>query len=316
MKRAGALKVGGRRVPVTNLDKVLYPETGFTKGDVINYYVRISPVLLPHLKSRPLTLKRYPNGVEGPFFYEKQCPSHRPDWVRTADVDRGSGGTIRYCLLSGLPALVWAANLANLEVHTFLHRASGLQRPNFLVFDLDPGPPADVVTCARVAEFLRRAFDELTLASFPKTSGSKGLQVYVPLNSAVAYSQTKPLAAAIAQELEKRLPGLVVARMQKEERVGRVLVDWSQNDEHKTTVCAYSLRAKPQPTVSTPLTWREVAEAVRARNPQGLTFDAAAVLERVERGGDLFEPVLTLKQKLPRPEVAREAIRQLRPEPA
>lgn len=315
MKPPATLKVGRKRVPVTNLDKVLYPEAGFTKGAVIDYYVRVSATLLPHLKSRPVTLKRYPNGVQRPFFYEKQCPPHRPDWIQTAAVTRDSGGSIDYCLLDGLPALVWAANLANLEVHTFLHRAGAMSRPNFLVFDLDPGPPADLVSCAEVAALLKQAFDGLQLASFPKTSGSKGLQVYVPLNSAATYAQTKPLAATVAQELEARFPERVVARMQKGLRAGRVLVDWSQNDEHKTTVCAYSLRARPRPTVSTPVTWPEVAGAVQAKDARLLTFEPPAVLDRVEREGDLFGLVLTLKQKLPRPEALRDAIRQLRPAP-
>lgn len=293
------LQIGDVVVEVSNLDKVLYPKAGFTKGEVIDYYVRISPVLLPHLKDRPITLKRYPEGVEGFFFYEKQCPGHRPGWVKTTKVSRTEGGDIHYCVMNGLPALVWAANLADLELHTFLHRAPKIQQPTALAFDLDPGAPADIIDCCEVAVWLKDVFDSLKLKSFPKTSGSKGLQVYVPLNTTVTYETTKAFAQTLAEQLQRRFPDKVVARMQKSLRAGKVFVDWSQNDDHKTTVCAYSLRAKELPTVSTPVTWDEVATALKRKKADLLTFEPETVLKRVEKHGDLFKPVLELKQKLP-----------------
>jgi len=293
------LNINGTKVDVTKLDKVLYPKAGFTKGQVIDYYVRISPVLLPHLKDKPITLKRYPDGVEGFFFYEKQCPSHRPEWVQTAKVPRTEGGEINYCVMNDLPALVWAANLADLELHTFLHRAPKITQPLALAFDLDPGAPADIISCCEVAMQLKKIFDKLGLKSFPKTSGSKGLQIYVPLNTAITYEKTKPFAHAVAELLERQFPETVVSKMQKVLRKGKVFVDWSQNDEHKTTVNVYSLRAREHPTVSTPITWEEVASAYKKKNAKQLTFEAEAVLKRVEKLGDLFAPVLKLKQKLP-----------------
>src|SRR5882762_2881720 len=205
------LNVAGRTLLVSNLEKVLYPEVGFTKAQVIDYYIRIAPVLLPHLKDRPITLKRYPDGVEGFFFYEKQCPSHRPKWVKTTDVPRSDGTQIHYCMMNGLPALVWAANIADLELHTFLHRAPAITRPTALAFDLDPGPPADIVLCCQVGLWLKAMFDALELKCFAKTSGSKGLQVYVPLNTPVTYDQTKSWAKALAEALEKEHPELVVS---------------------------------------------------------------------------------------------------------
>jgi bifunctional non-homologous end joining protein LigD len=294
------LTVGGKEVKVSNLDKILYPVTGFTKRDVIDYYVNVSSVLLPHLKDRPISLKRYPDGVEGFFFYEKQCPSHRPDWVDTTRVSsRRRAGFIDYCVMNDLPALVWAANLADLELHTFLHRAPELEHPDFIAFDLDPGPPADLIDCCEVALLLKRFFDDLGLQSFPKTSGSKGLQVYVPLNHHSGYDETKAFARALAERLEREHPDLVVSKMQKSLRAGKVLVDWSQNDEHKTTICVYSLRAKAHPMVSTPVTWREITQAKRKGDPALLAFEAREVLARIKKRGDLFEPVLRLKQDLP-----------------
>jgi bifunctional non-homologous end joining protein LigD len=293
------LKVGGRKVDVSNLDKVMYPKVGFTKGEVINYYIRISAVLLPHLRDRPITLKRYPNGVQGFYFYEKRCPAHRPRWVKTTEVPKDDGGEINYCVMDDLPALVWAANLADLELHTFLHKAPAIGRPTALAFDLDPGAPADIVACARMGLRLKALFDALGLKSFPKTSGSKGLQVYVPLNTPVTYARTKRFAQTVARALEQESPHEVVSAMKKSLRRGKVFIDWSQNDDHKTTVNVYSLRAKERPSVSTPVTWTEVAAAAKKKRPALLTFEAADVLERVKRRGDLFAPVLTLKQKLP-----------------
>jgi bifunctional non-homologous end joining protein LigD len=294
-----SLDVHGTKVEVTNLDKIFYPKAGFTKGDVIDYYVRISSVLLPHLKNRPITLKRYPDGVEGIFFYEKQCPAHRPKWVKTTKVAKSEGGQINYCVINDLPSLVWAANLADLELHTFLHKGPAILRPTAIAFDLDPGPPADIVLCCEVALWLKGLFEALKMVSFVKTSGSKGLQVYIPINSATTYDKTKAFSHAIAELLESQRPEMVVSKMQKNLRSGKVLVDWSQNDDHKTTVNVYSLRAKDYPAVSTPVSWEEVESVVRKRNAKQLSFEAKEVLKRVEEMGDLFSPVLTLKQKLP-----------------
>jgi bifunctional non-homologous end joining protein LigD len=299
MGKKSQLEINGLMLDVSNLDKVFYPQTGFTKGQVIDFYIKISPYLLPHLKDRPISLKRYPDGLEGFFFYEKQCPSHRPDWVKTTNVPRKDGSEINYCVMNDLPALVWAANLADLELHTFLHRAPAIERPLVLAFDLDPGAPADIVQCCQVGIWLKGLLGQVKLESFPKTSGSKGLQVFVPLNTEVTYEKTKAFAHAVAQSLETKFPKLVVSNMQKSIRGGKVLVDWSQNDPHKTTVCVYSLRAKEHPTVSTPITWDEVAAALKRKSAKFLTFEAGEVLKRVEKAGDLFAPVLKLKQKLP-----------------
>jgi bifunctional non-homologous end joining protein LigD len=294
-----SLDVNGTKVDVTNLDKVFYPKAGFTKGDVIDYYVRISPVLLPHLEERPITLKRYPDGVEGFFFYEKKCPDHRPKWMKTTKVTKSEGGEINYCVINDLPSLVWAANLADLELHTFLHKAPSIRRPTAIAFDLDPGPPADIVLCCKVGLMLKDVFDALQMECFAKTSGSKGLQVYLPINGAVTYDKTKAFSHAIAELLESQSPETVVSKMQKTLRAGKVLVDWSQNDDHKTTVSVYSLRAKDRPTVSTPVSWEEVETVVRKRNAKFLSFESKEVLNRVQKMGDLFAPVLSLKQKLP-----------------
>jgi len=294
------VQIDGRTLSLSNLEKILYPKAGFTKGQVIDYYTRIAPVVLPHLRDRPLTLKRYPNGVEAQFFYEKQCPSHRPDWVRTAPVwSRHTQRTIDFCVVDDLPTLVWTSNLADLELHTSLARVDDVAAPRILAFDLDPGPPATIVQCAEVAVRLREVFEHLGLECFPKTSGSKGMQVYVPLNVPTSYEITKPFANAIAQLLERRHPELVVSDMKKTLRTGKVLVDWSQNDEHKTTVSVYSLRARDRPTVSTPITWEEVERILVTREPDDLVFDSAAVLARVAEHGDLFAPVEALEQELP-----------------
>jgi len=289
------VEVEGRQLRLTNLDKVLYPVPGFTKGQVIDYYTRVAPFVLPHLQGRPLTLKRYPNGVDGKHFYEKQCPSHRPDWVRTAAIPV-SRKTIDFCLCDDLPTLVWAANLADLELHPSLSRAEAIEHPTTLAFDLDPGEPAGIMECCEVACLLRDLLGQLGLECFPKTSGSKGMQVYAPLDGQATYDRTKPLSQALARHLEARHPKLVVSSQKKELRKGKVLVDWSQNDEHKTTVCVYSLRAREQPTVSTPLSWEEVEGAA---DPAELTFAAGDVLERTADQGDLFAPVVELKQPLP-----------------
>lgn len=291
---AVAVDVDGRRLKLSNFDKVLYPETGFTKGELIAYYARIAPALLPHLHDRALTLKRYPNGVQEPYFYEKQSPSHRPDWVQTARI-----GGVNYTLAQDRATLVWLANLADIELHTSLALADHPERPTMLVFDLDPGPPAGIVECCQVGLVLCGLFGQLGLESLAKTSGSKGLQVYVPLNSAVTYRQTKPFARKVAEVLEQRLPELVVSRMTKSLRGGKVLVDWSQNDEHKTTVNVYSVRARERPTVSTPVSWDEVQSCRDEGNPEILTFDTAQALARVAADGDQFASLLSLRQALP-----------------
>jgi bifunctional non-homologous end joining protein LigD len=292
--------IEGRQLKLSNLDKVLYPESGFTKGQVIDYYTRVAPALLTHLRRRPLTLKRYPNGVDGQFFYEKNCPSHRPPWVGTVAVwSVRNKADVNYCLANDLPTLVWVANLASLELHTSLSWADDVQQPTMVVFDLDPGPPATIVECGRVALWLREVLDDLGLASFPKTSGSKGLQLYVPLNTPVTYQQTKPFAHALARLMEEQHPKEVLSVMTKELRRGKVFIDWSQNDDSKTTVCVYSLRARPRPTVSSPVTWEEVQGVVEADDPSVLSFEADEVLKRLERDGDLFAPVAALQQSLP-----------------
>jgi bifunctional non-homologous end joining protein LigD len=294
------LELEGRTLRLSNLDKVLYPKAGFSKGDVIDFYARVAPVLLPHLHGRPLTLKRYPDGVESEHFYEKRCPSHRPEWVTTAPVwsDRHKK-EIDYCLANDTPTLVWAANLADIELHTSLSLAADIQRPTMMVFDLDPGEPADIIDCCQVGVWIRGMLAELGLSVYAKTSGSKGLQLYVPLNTDVGYDRTKSFSRSVAETLERQLPDRVVSRMTRSLRPGKVLVDWSQNDDSKTTVCVYSLRAKERPTVSTPVDWEEVERALAEGDPALLTFDAAQVLDRVEERGDLFAPVLSERQELP-----------------
>ena len=299
-KKDTVVEIEGKQLKLSNLDKVLYPVVGFTKGQVIDYFVRIAPVLLPHLSGRPLTLKRYPEGVDGMFFYEKSCPKHRPDWVQTAPIwSHGRNDYIQFCLAQDIPTLVWAANLADLELHTSLSRAKKIEEPTMMVFDLDPGPPADIVLCCQVAFWLRDIFDRFNLKAFPKTSGSKGLQIYVPLNTPVTYDETKGFSHALARLLEEEHPDLVVSEMKKTLRAGKIFVDWSQNDEHKTTVNVYSLRAKERPTVSTPVMWEEVEKCLKKKDANLLVFDSAQVLARVAKMGDIFEPVLTLKQRLP-----------------
>jgi bifunctional non-homologous end joining protein LigD len=288
----------GTDVRLANPDKVLYPAAGFRKRDVVDFYARIAPVLLPHLEGRPLTLKRYPDGVDGPFFYEKNAPAHRPAWVRTERIPMGSK-PIEFVVVEDVRTLMWLANLADLELHTSLSRVEDLEHPTTLAFDLDPGPPATVVECCRVAALLEGMFGGLGLQSFAKTSGSKGLQVYVPLDGKAGYDATKGFARAVAELLEREEPELVVSRMTKRLRPGKVLVDWSQNDDAKTTVSVYSLRARERPTVSTPVTWDEVRAVTRRGDPDELAFTAPEVLRRVAEHGDLFAPVVSLAQALP-----------------
>jgi len=294
------VEIQGRHLQLSNLEKVLYPAAGFTKGQVIDYYARIAPAVLPHLADRPLTLKRYPEGVDGFHFYEKNAPKHRPEWVQTAKIwSPGNNRWIHYVLCQDLATLVWCANLADLELHTSLSRFPEMQRPTTIAFDLDPGPPANIVQCCEVALWVRGIFERFGMQAFPKTSGSKGMQVYVPLNTAVTYAQTKPFAHALARLMEAAHPDKVVSDMKKSLRANKVFVDWSQNDDYKTTVNVYSLRAKERPTVSTPITWDEVEKCLKKKDAELLVFTSDQVLKRVEKLGDLFEPVLRLKQKLP-----------------
>jgi bifunctional non-homologous end joining protein LigD len=285
--------VGGRRVALTNLEKVLYPLTGFTKAEVVDYYVRIAPVLLPHLAGRALTMVRWPDGVEGPSFFEKRCPPHAPTWVQTGAVDG-----IVACVADDTATLVWVANLAALELHVLQARVDAPDAPTSMVFDLDPGEPADVLDCARVALDLHDLLQQLGLHAVVKTSGGKGLHVAVPLDDATA-DDTKTFARAVGQLLVRRDPRRVTIAMTRQLRRGKVFVDWSQNDRHKTTVCAYSLRAQPRPYVSTPLDWPELRAALERGDPDALTFEAPAVLVRVERHGDLYAANLSGGQILP-----------------
>lgn len=308
------IEVQGRHLNLSNLQKVLYPAVGFTKQQVIDYYVRIAPAILPHLKGRALTRKRYPDGVDGEPFFEKNAPMHKPDWVKTVAVWSGHNRrNVNYVLADDMATLVWLANLAALELHPSLALAKDITCPTEMVFDLDPGPPADIVLCCRVGMWLREIFEHLGLESFPKTSGSKGLQLYVPLNTPTTYDATKLFSHALAQLLEHDHPGEVVSEMKKQVRTGKVFVDWSQNDEHKTTIAVYSLRAREHPTVSTPVTWDEVERCLKKKDPKLLVFEAGQTVARFEKLGDLFEPVLELKQRLPdlkaaAPSKATEAI--------
>jgi bifunctional non-homologous end joining protein LigD len=298
---ASELEVSGRQLAIRNLDRVLFPRTGTTKGEVLAYYVAVGEVMLAHLRERLLHMHRYPEGVEGPRFWQKGCPEHRPEWMPVAPVwSRDKGETIDYCVVNELAALLWAVNIGSIELHTSLHRREDMRRPTVIAFDLDPGPGTGIRQCCEVALRIRELFDEMGLASYPKTSGSKGLQVYVPLNhEGITYAYTKPASRRIAEHLEARLPALVVSRIARSARTNRVLVDWSQNTEHKSMVCAYSVRAKQRPTVSTPLDWDEVTDALDAGDPDRLMFEMAAVLERVRERGDLFAPVLSGRQELP-----------------
>jgi len=297
------VEVDGRELKLTNLDKVLYPGAGFSKGEMVDYYAKVADAMVPHLKGRAVTLRRFPEGVDDldSAFFERRCPKHRPQWVKTTRVEAGpDAGKIDFCVCDGRPTLVWMAQLAAIELHPSLSLGRAPTRPTVLAFDLDPGPPADIVDCCRVALRLRDQFGHFGVESFPKTSGSKGMQVYVPLNRKdVSYDVTKPFAKAIAQLLEKQTPDLVLSKMKKVEREGKVFVDWSQNHRSKTTIAVYSLRARERPTASTPVTWNEVEAAADSGDGGSLVFEADQVLDRIEQHGDLFAPVLELQQELP-----------------
>jgi bifunctional non-homologous end joining protein LigD len=299
--QARQVEVDGRELKLTNLDKVLYPRAGFTKGEMIDYYARIADAMVPHLNGRAVTLRRFPEGVDNTeaAFFEKRCPKHRPKWVKTATVTAGPhAGKIDFCVCDSRPTLIWMAQLATIELHPSLSVARRPAQPTVLAFDLDPGPPANVVDCCRIALQLREMFGHFDLQCFPKTTGSKGLQVYLPLNTKSHYDETKPFARALAQLLEKQT-GKVVSKMSKEIRKGKVFVDWSQNHPRKTTVAVYSMRARERPTVSTPVSWDEVEHCAKKGDAEMLVFETSDVLKRVEKHGDLFAPVLEIEQRLP-----------------
>ncbi len=291
------IEVEGRRLTLSNLDKVLYP-SGFTKAQVIDYMAKIAPVAIPHLSGRALTFRRYPDGADTAGFFEKRCPGHRPPWV---DVALGPGdrqGGIEYCRIDETATMVWAANMAALELHAPMALAADLAVPRALVFDFDPGAPAAIRECCEIALAARNVLDSVGLVGWCKTSGSKGLQMYVPLNSSDAtHDGAADFALAVGQVLERQLPGRVTTVMAKSERPGKIFVDWSQNAFHKTTIAPYSLRARPEPTVSTPVTWDEVDAC--ARGELDLKYTSTDVLERVAAHGDLFADVLTTVQQLP-----------------
>lgn len=301
-----AVEVQGRRLTIVNLDKVLYPAEGFTKGEVLDYYSRIAPTMLSHLIGRPLTFKRYPDGVDGKFFFEKNIPSHAPSWVRRVRL-RAPGSTkeretIDYAIVDDLPTLVWTANLATLELHVPMWRVDDEGNeldPDLLVFDLDPGEPADIVDCCRVARLVREVLADDDLVGYPKTSGSKGMQLYVPLRPTRPWQDVHTYARKLAERLEREHRDLVVSRMAKQARRDKVFVDWSQNHHGKTTIAPYSLRARPRPTVSTPLTWDEVEECAESGDPDLLVFEAGEVLDRVAEHGDLYAGVLKAERRLP-----------------
>lgn len=291
-----------REVTLTHLDKIFFPKVGFTKGEMIRYYLDAAPFILPHLKGRPITLIRFPDGVDGQKFYEKNAPSFAPSWIRTYSVPRRGGSSpIRYILINDGASLAWCANIGAIELHPFLHRAPKLDRPTVVAFDLDPGEGADLLTCARVAFLIKELLDELGLEAFAKVSGSKGLQLYVPLNTAVSYEATGAFARGVAELLEQRHPEMVVSSMAKIRRRGRVLIDWSQNSRSKTTVAVYSLRGKrEEPFVSMPVEWLELKRALKAGRSDALFFAPSAAIRRLKKVGDLFAPVLSRKQRLPK----------------
>jgi bifunctional non-homologous end joining protein LigD len=294
------IRVQGKEMTLTNPQKVLYPAAGFTKAAMIDYYVKIAPALMPHLSGRPLTMKRYPDGVRGMFFYEKNCPAYRPHWMEISRKHAREGHKdTRYCVIDSVPSLVWVANLASIELHTLLSKAEDPERPTQMVFDLDPGPSTTILDAVWAAGELRKMLRKEGLESFPKTSGSKGIHLSVPLNSAVDFEATKTFSRRMAMELEARVPERITSNMRKALRAGKIFVDWSQNSRDKTTVCAYSLRAKERPWVSTPVGWDELERAAKKKDPEALSFGPETVLKRIEKYGDLFKPVTRLKQRLP-----------------
>jgi bifunctional non-homologous end joining protein LigD len=294
------IEIAGKRLSLSNLEKDLYPSYGFTKAHILEYYRRIARFILPHLQDRALTLKRYPNGVDQDFFFEKRCPSHHPAWVKTAEIGRDAGERMTVCLVNDLSTLMWVENLASLELHVPLARAASPETPDSMVFDLDPGEPADILDCARVALILRDLLNPLGLTSYVKTSGQKGLHVYVPLNRAeTTFEDTKKFSKAVAEIMQKNYPDLVTAKMAKEDRIAKVFINWSQNDSKKTMICIYSLRAREKPIVSFPLAWGELENLAGQGDQEKLKIMYSEAVSRAEKHGDLFQEVLVKKQKLP-----------------
>ena len=294
------VEIGGRRLSLANLEKNLYPAPGFTKAQILEYYRQMARFILPHLQDRALTFKRYPEGVDQDYFFEKRCPPHHPAWVKTAQVLQDDGESRTVCLVSDLATLMWVENLASLELHVPLARTGSPETPDALVFDLDPGEPANILTCARVALIIRDLLLPLQLTGYVKTSGQKGLHVYVPLNRPEAtFEDTKTFTRAVAEIMQKNYPDLVTAKMAKELRQGRVFINWSQNDAKKTMICVYSLRAREKPYVSFPLAWRELEELAGRQDPEKLQIIQGEAVARAEKQGDLFQEVLKKQQKLP-----------------
>lgn len=296
----GTLKIAGREIRVTNLDRVLYPETGFTKGDLIDYYASVAPVLLPHLKGRPITMRRFPEGVQADGFWEKHCPEYRPAWFRTACVPSESSprGEVEYCLVNDLPSLIWIANLACVEIHVSLARARTRATPTAMVFDLDPGEPADIMDCAEIALLIRETLERRELNSAAKVSGSKGIQVYVPLNFRARYEKTGEFAHSLARAFEQEMSDRVVSKMKKSLRPGKVLIDWSQNSQHKTTVAVYSMRARSRPSVSMPVPWETLASALDSGDESSLRYSPEAAIKAITSTGDIFKGVLEERQSI------------------
>lgn len=293
-------EIAGKKLSLANLDKDIYPSYGFTKAQILDYYHRISPFILPHLKDRALTLKRYPNGVQEEYFFEKRCPSHRPSWVATAEVPQHDEEPITACLVNDLSTLMWVENLASIELHVPQARSGSPDIPDFMVFDLDPGDGADILNCAKVALILKDMLNEMKLASYVKTSGQKGLHVFVPLNNQeTTFEDIKKFSKAVAEILQRNYPDMVTSKMAKEYRKEKVFINWSQNDPKKTMICVYSLRAREKPTVSCPLPWEELEETAARSRPEEFQFLHADAIMRAEKMGDLFQDVLTKKQKLP-----------------
>ena len=290
------VEVGDRTLKLTNLEKVLYPETGFTKAAVIDYYVRIAPVFLDHIGDRGITMRRFPDGVDAESFFNKRCPDWKPDWLTAVRGPGESEGPIDYCQLDEIASVAWAANLAALEIHSPMARSVDIESPTMLVYDLDPGEGTGMTECCQIAESLAEVLEAVDLQAWPKTSGSKGLQLYVPLNTPHTHHHVSAFAKATGQLLERDRPNEITTTMGASNRVGKVLIDWSQNSRHKTTIAPYSLRARPTPTVSTPVTWDEVADGAAGKP---LSFEAPEVLERVEEHGDLFAATVTDEQVLP-----------------
>jgi bifunctional non-homologous end joining protein LigD len=294
------VEIAGKRLSLANLEKDLYPSYGFTKAHVLEYYWRMADFILPHLKNRALTLKRYPEGVDKDYFFEKRCPRHHPDWVETAEIIKDDEETMTYCIVNDLKTLMWVENLASIELHVPLGRAASPETADSMVFDLDPGDHANILNCTRVALILRNLLSELQLTSYIKTSGKKGLHLYVPLHrKETTFDDTKAFSKAVAEIMQKNYPDLVTAKMAKEYRKGKVFINWSQNDSSKTMICVYSLRAREKPYVSFPLEWNELESLASQDDPEKLQVTHSEAVSRAEKSGDLFQEVLTKKQKLP-----------------